>query len=982
MGLWSKIKKHLGLDFLADLFTSVFGAIGDVLAKTLFHFAWKTVEKYLGEVFSWIGIETKSVFIAKVAVSKVFDDDYLQIMKTKQALKFNKNGISALEYYLGFTNTGNNQYTLYYNEGKRYSKSFTGRQVPSVTLRYKKADNDAVEKILKNIYGSDIIIDSITFSPLNASLYTEKYLADNTNYNTSSKTLSKDGIYYSYDYTQLEVDADANLVATLVPFSGTVTVTTTTNKFYDDYDSTATTTTQHVNKSTVTTLSRSDGTYVASSTTYDNTSYTVNVSDAVNTTETVTETKDQSYSGDSLVYHIPYDNIDTDATYCVATFYLNNEKEIWIYDIDSNKYPELTDAMSIYENYTPLPVAILRNNKINITSYNAVDALNSFIDDKGLSTSKNTITDGTAYKKTKALLAKMELDLDEFMDQVVNSGSDLSDVTSAFFIVGIDLLNVKSQPVAKLLYHKFETLYDESLIANSDTLDMDSYCSMVFQQMPYQCVLNWFPKEITITEGKLTDPDNSSKYLGIGQCRHTYAKYDVNEVQYYHYIITHNKVYYSGNKYYIDGYYKTSYEENIITKASDDTLIKRTILSVTKQYYSKSYYDGTEWVDREIPDEGTYVETMYHVKTVDDDGNESSDWVRAQKDGGAPNHFSDEEHLDKYRVYTYSIEDYELQKQITSNTYKTIVLQALNFFYVVNEDQKSGCVAIEMTSANAALATSTSSADQEKENIHAIIPITYGDLQCLSLMEKTDLFGDVTYLVLFAEKWEHIKWYQTSAFKIVMRIVQIVLVIVVFIFTWYLGPGPAAGVAVFFETLFEFVVIAVGVYLCLKFIQKHVHNAILKGILTAVVLVVAFYYGGGFDNLNNVLTCVELATIAIESFNTTVSSILTEKVNALNSSITSFQEEYESRLDAVDEINDSFNSWTAVDMVSLTHANNQANYSTGSEIVYFPSFDEQTYLLYNGAKLYDLLYDLPDRCTDVENFSSINFNNNNDVDYD
>lgn len=276
-----------------------------------------------------------------------------------------------------------------------------------------------------------------------------------------------------------------------------------------------------------------------------------------------------------------------------------------------------------------------------------------------------------------------------------------------------------------------------------------------------------------------------------------------------------------------------------------------------------------------------------------------------------------------------------VKKQITNTTTKEYTLRDIQGVTLVGQSiGKSIGVLFEL-------------GGDKEENF--IIPLLVDVVDNLTLMEKTALLGESAYLLFYAYKKIHLRWYQTAAFGKFLQIFSIGLTIAVTIFT----GGSGAGIMGIVTSLAKGLAIGVGLQLALHLIDKLVPNIGLKIALSVIATIGAMYIGGAFEDMGW-LTAAKLCEIP-----SMVANMFTaDRMSQLTGDYNKFQNQYQERIESNEAIMKSFNS--PVDASFLSWLGMSSSYDTDMQynegFIPFRKPEDFFNMVFNMHNDPDLLY--------------------------
>ena len=222
----------------------------------------------------------------------------------------------------------------------------------------------------------------------------------------------------------------------------------------------------------------------------------------------------------------------------------------------------------------------------------------------------------------------------------------------------------------------------------------------------------------------------------------------------------------------------------------------------------------------------------------------------------------------------------ELQFQDTTFSYSTITLTNVNNVSFISRGGLQG--------------TSNKAISDPEFNI----PISFEMVKRLSSIKQTIFLAKALRITFYTLNIQHLKWYQTGAFAIFIQIIGIIIIIVGCIYS-----------ACSLSSIGYALLIYAGATLALKIIAKYVKTPWLRAVLTIIVVVIAFWAGGGFDSG---LMNVQALTGVVTAFATGVSTYSQMKLSELNTEKTQFERSADTRMKEIQDASASYNKGLTV----------------------------------------------------------------------
>jgi hypothetical protein len=536
---------------------------------------------------------------------------------------------------------------------------------------------------------------------------------------------------------------------------------------------------------------------------------------------------------------------------------------------------------------------------------------------------------GEQEKATEKLLNSIGLSIGTLKDSL-EENEHADQVMDCFVLVGVSPSEENDKAVSKVLYETIEYVY------KTVGLFVNEPYNLTFKQGAYYNTILW-----TATPEKLV----KQKIMNIGECRHE-SKYDVVHDNFYvrgSIIDKHKYFYWDVVDIKLQVIHETVAADGLVL---DTQIIDSKILTNVRIDYFTEHCNGSGGDDRECYPQWELTEdllfTYYHYHAV----------PYETEDGYTNYHMYDlplkvQLHLDGSdcvgTIYAFSskqIVTTTLTKQIDFYTTKTHTL--IDFISNYTIDNPKQTVVIGLNGKNEEL----------------VFPVLSAVMRKLSILDRTRLLDNAIYIQHYAFNHEYVKWYATSAFAAILRVIMLIILIIVTIVSWGSATAPTAKLTAALWTILETVVIAIALTMALKLIAKYT-DGFLQAALSAVAIVAAMYLTGGFTDfgLNEAFV---LVNSAVDAFNI----YLGEKMEALQAETNQFKSEFEARqeeqTDAMGIFNDNLSVLDVADFTINTDYSktvNSAIYNT----------DNFYYLATEAYKDFDLLKNfLPE--TSVYNF--------------
>jgi hypothetical protein len=277
--------------------------------------------------------------------------------------------------------------------------------------------------------------------------------------------------------------------------------------------------------------------------------------------------------------------------------------------------------------------------------------------------------------------------------------------------------------------------------------------------------------------------------------------------------------------------------------------------------------------------------------------------------------------------------DLIIERQLTSNTVKRLILHNLSGFHIVRRGVKNGGVTLPI------------------DNKNFVIPLPVPVVERLSIIEKTALLSEAVYMIFYAYDEQHLRWYETEKFMKFLQIAMIIIMIVIIIASWGTMTGPAmagmeAAMAVA-EMIGEMLIIAVVCHITLKLIASTNWSPALKAALSAAVMIAGAAFGGGFS-ADWVMTALTLTAITAEAVNIFIG----EQVKDLQAEMNSVYSRFDDRSSELNKAQEALD--TGVDTAFVTELSLMDNVSAYQHKLY--SVDQWRYMMIDASRDRDSLF--------------------------
>lgn len=849
---------------------------------------------------SFLGFGGKHYYTTSMGANKVFDEDQFKSTQIRSVIKKVKDNGSMHDFLYEMSRVGTFQFDKYAVAGRRIDKKFH----PSVYIFSNSIDVNTIKQIITTEVNQDITINTYAYEYLKPEVWCKYQLQQLYSYDIERDVFIENNIVYQindvvYDGSTRKYECVLKAIPELRK-----QVLVTTFKYVaskdDETDIVTIVTKQSYNLSTI---EANETLLTVDEFTKTETEEVPKGSElAYNFTEIVSDETISINEPDIIKIFSSYDTIQQH--YIVQYLNLDDLRMYyWIYDPTSNKYPALSSATDIKTAETIYPLSVVKQD-FNYVTGEQEEATEKLLSSIGLSI-------GTL---------KESLEENEHADKVMD----------CFVLIGVSPSEENDKAVSKVLYETIEHVY------KNVGLFVNEPYNMTFKQGAYYNTILW-----TAAPEKL----EKQKTMNIGECRHE-SKYDV----------VHDNFYIRGSiidkhEYFrwdvVDIKLQVIHETVTTDGLILDTYIvdSKTLSNVRIDYFERhcnklgegDYECFPQW---ELTKDLLF--TYYHRYAV----------PYETEDGYISYHvyylpLQAQLHLDGSdcigTIYAYNsrqIVTTTLTKQIDFYTTKTHTL--IDFISNYTIDNPKQTVVVSLNGKNEEL----------------VFPILSDVMRKLSILDRTRLLDNAIYLQHYAYDHEYVKWYATSAFAAILKVIMLIILIVVTIVSWGSATAPTAKLTAALWAIVEAVVIAVALSFALKLIAKYT-DGFLQAFLSAVAIVTIMYFTGGFTDfgLNEAFV---LVNSAVDAFNIYVG----EQMEALQAEANQFKSEFEARQEEYTDAMYIFNDNLSVLDVADFTINTDYRKTVSSAIF---NVDNFYYLATEAYKNFDLLKNfLPE--TSVYNF--------------
>ena len=515
---------------------------------------------------------------------------------------------------------------------------------------------------------------------------------------------------------------------------------------------------------------------------------------------------------------------------------------------------------------------------------------------------------GEQKEATEKLLNSIGLNIGTLKESL-DKNEHADKVMDCFLLIGVSPSEENDKAVSKVLYETIEYVY------RNVGLFVNEPYNMTFKQGAYYNTILW-----TAVPEKL----EKQKIMNVGECRHEsrytnahknyYAKASIlRKYKYFSWDVVDIKIQIIEEEVTDDGLilYSNIASNKILTNVRIDHVEEECIALGQGDFDCRFVYSLTN--DLLFTYSGVQVQ-------LDLDGRECIGPIST--------------------AFTRSAVVTVITKQIDFYTTKTHTL--IDFISNYTIDNPKQTVVVKLNGKNEEL----------------VFPILSAVMRKLSVLDRTRLLDNAIYLQHYAFDHTYVKWYATSAFAAILRVIMLIILIIVTIVSWGSATAPTAKLTAALWAIVETVVIAVALTFALKLIAKYT-DGFLQAFLSAVAIVAVMYFTGGFADFGFNEAFV-LVNSAVDAFNIYIG----EQMEALQADANQFKSEFEARQEEQTEAMGIFNDNLSVLDVADFTINTDYKKIVSSAIF---DTDNFYYLATEAYKDFDLLKNfLPE--TSVYNF--------------
>lgn len=485
-------------DSIGDFFEDLLDSIGKAL-KGAFDFIMDTIGKFvidkiLTPIMNFLGFTDEDVYLAEIIACKVFNEDLLDSTRKRLHSEYMVNGTGAFKYAQDYSKTGDNQFGQYYRRGKWYYVDY----LPTSQLNAISIDTSSILDIISNINKKQVNILDIFLTVPTDDDWCKYQLQEIYDYDLLNDSLKLDDKYYQFDrsiyissnntfdavvktvteqnhikYKATEIQQEIISIEELEPNP------TTPDILQDKITYNYITITEE--RLLVTAVATN---YVLEDTGFIETERVIETKEViVNRGNTIAEgviSRNEELVSDIVItvpleyLHLNIPSHSHSMIYVVSYIVpFTGKKKLWMYNPKSGYYPQLNAPASKVTNLEMYPVAMLRNDKKDITE-----------------------TKGKRLESTEYLLDGIGIKVEDLV-KGYKDNPDIEKVTSAFFMLGVSPSNNK-HIVSRVLFEFFDFIYYKMPFTSSN----DNTYAASIKENPFNASVVWTPVLATIKPGR------------------------------------------------------------------------------------------------------------------------------------------------------------------------------------------------------------------------------------------------------------------------------------------------------------------------------------------------------------------------------------------------------------------------------------------------------------------------------------------------
>lgn len=806
----------------------------------------------------------KKIYTTEVNAVPVFDENLLEETRKKLVLDYLKKGLTGLDYVQSYGNTGAAQFFEYYLKGKYEYMDY----LPTSTIGAIGVPSSVMTSIVQSIESEPIVVTKVDYILPDNRLWITYQLQEMIGYDIGTDLVKIGTDYYSYadyDYTESNDTFQAKL-STLLNL--TITTRRVTKKIVKTYNTTSDISVTTI--STETTYTDTDtGEIVASNNVVNSetTSYIPIDSDTSSITSTLLSTDIYTNPGLSTTINVP-GYPDGVAQYILKYTILNTGKQkFWIYDPNTNNYPQLKVDDYTTATYETYPITCFRNNVFSIDEYD----INSKVINSGNvpeTVYRTSSLTEQRYKETEKLLKAIGIGIEDLLESV-EANPDIDKLQDGFIMIGVQPYN-DAPIVSRALYEMFEYLYK---VLPPTSVGVNVTYRLNIDEVPYNSDYRWIPQNLITSNEVIGLPgtythevSQESTFFEII----TVVNYSISKVNSLWGPYIAEYVWFDGE---VDINTGNIVTYNVITNSSGIKTITRTFTST----------------DPSMPP--SYV--TYEIRPIDDNKAEAVVKVPVDVEYLIMKHQFNYTQTNTIKIGYFSPDGSGFSwfsgSRVSVSDLETDVRTYL-WSTVIDRNNRSGQINLGFNDKR------------------LVIPLPVKAVEQLSYIERTDLMGHGVFMLFYAAQYDEITYYSGGAFGGFLGIISIVIAIVVAITTSGLGSallglvagsGTTIGASLASAAITELLkglLIGLVLSLVIKIVGSKINSPMLRMIFTVAATIAAMYVGGSFENFEfNLKTAAQLAEIPAKAMNAYTGAIgdnLQDSANKLQSQQQSFQDQY------------------------------------------------------------------------------------------
>lgn len=801
----------------------------------------------------FLGFEGEDIMIAEVFCSKVFSENLLNKNRITEHIKYNNDGLRAIDYCKNYSGVGDKQFGLYYRHGMWDFPDY----LPDAQIVASAIKQSDIEAIIKQEQApNSIFIDRITLGIPTEKDWIRYHMQEKYGYNIAKDIFPPQNgnpNYYRYS-SHVYDDATGKFKVTLARYNAVKPIEyKITRRFHNDYSS-------HwcfyedkykrcVNGGSIydgethKLLEKrndtvSDDWEVVYLNKHESASYPITVG-------TTYETDYEPIYGEPRYITIDVPGIGTGMYYIVHYRTDIDDVKFWIHSLNDSKYPSINNPISTLNDFDMFPIVTLRSVYTFITNYPESEENNKRVE------------------QSEELLNHLGINMNELIDNIAKN-DQIAHVRDAFFGMGVSPNN-RDWAVSAALYESLNWIF--KLLPPHTESDNESKYGVSFREHPFNSTVFFQYRNSTYVEGRY-HVDWKDYDLWESEYSHSVQKVNVKIREWHHVKLAR------------------------FWASAEDNSDYRLVIGGGKKIYEYIYSDepGKSYFRYGGMIESGVCECDYYLDEISNGGcQEKCVKYRpyAENMGGNSGWWSIDDMPTKAVLWdTHYETTYRLRVvfQVHRNRYHYIDVVDVHQSYIIQDRGETACKNIYP--------------DDDK----FVFPLSVEVEQKLTLMEKNALLGEACYLFFYAVKWEHLEWYETGAFQTFLGFLGFVITAVVTVVS--MGSMSFAGMTTMQALLkvLTTVVLPTALNFALKIIDQFISDPLLKSLVSVGVMAVSMaagmYFGSGmkFDINLDLGLATKMAKLPMKAFEIYSGSVMKDEMAELGKQQGQFNQFYEEKM--------------------------------------------------------------------------------------